>query len=204
MSSNNNRAIVDVIIPAFNEESSIAKVIEEIPNNEVREVIVVNNNSTDMTAARAKNAGAVVLDEKKQGYGNACLKGIDFLRNKEVKPDIVAFLDSDHSDKPEELPSILSPLKNNEADIVIGSRVLGNREIGSMLPQQIFGNRLATFLLRLFYGVKYTDLGPFRAITYEKLNAIGMKDRTYGWTVEMQSKAAKQQLIYKEVPVSYR
>ena len=199
-----NNPIVDVIIPAFNEENSVGNVVNDLPSAIIREIIVINNNSTDKTAINAKNAGATVLEEKNMGYGNACLKGIAHINKKETKPDIVVFLDADYSDYPEQIVAIIHPIIKQNMDMVIGSRALGNLEKGSMTPQQIFGNWLATFLLKLFYGVKYTDLGPFRAIKYDGLMALEMKDKTYGWTVEMQVKAAKQHLNACEVPVNYR
>jgi glycosyltransferase involved in cell wall biosynthesis len=199
-----SKPIIDVIIPAFNEENSVGKVVHDIPKGLIREVIVVNNNSTDKTARNAQAAGALVLEEKKKGYGNACLKGMDHIAQKEIKPDLVVFLDADYSDYPEEMIAVIAPILDQQMDMVIGSRALGKLEKGSMTPQQVFGNWLATFLLKLFYRVNYTDLGPFRAIKYSSLIALGMKDKTYGWTVEMQVKAAKQQLKTCEVPVSYR
>ncbi len=199
-----NNPIIDVIIPAFNEENSVGNVVKDIPKNLVREIIVVNNNSTDKTAVNATNAGALVLEEKRMGYGNACLKGIEHITQKETKPNIVVFLDADYSDYPEEMIDLITPIINGDMDMVIGSRALGNLEKGSMTPQQVFGNWLATFLLKLFYGVRYTDLGPFRAIKYNSLIALGMKDKTYGWTVEMQVKAAKQKMKTCEIPVNYR
>lgn len=197
-------AIIDVIIPAHNEESSIAKVVKEIPQGLVREVIVVSNNSTDDTAGIAGRAGATVLVEEEMGYGNACLKGIDYIISKNVAPDILVFLDGDHSDYPEEMPALLEPILQKDFDMVIGSRALGRREAGSMTPQQIFGNWLATSLMRLFYRVRFTDLGPFRAIRYDSLINLGMNDRNYGWTIEMQVKAVRNKLKTCEVPVSYR
>ena len=197
-------AVVDVIIPAFNEENSIKEVLRDIPMDIVREVIVVNNNSNDDTAINAKEGGATVLDEKQQGYGFACLKGIDYLTKKTEKPDIVVFLDADYSDYPQEMSLVIQPILEQNMDMVIGSRALGDREKGSMTPQQVFGNWLATTLIKLFYGVKYTDLGPFRAIRFDSLIAIGMKDQTYGWTVEMQLKVAKHKMKACEVPVNYR
>lgn len=195
---------ITVIIPAYNEEKSIGLVINDIPKNLVHEIIVVNNNSTDQTAAKAQEAGATVLHQPLQGYGNACLKGLAFVQESEKKPDIVVFLDADYSDHPEEMEKLLTPIFNQKAQMVIGSRALGNREKNSMMPQQIFGNLLATKLLYLFYGVKYTDLGPFRAITYTALTQINMQDKTYGWTVEMQLKAAKLKIPTTEIAVSYR
>lgn len=195
---------VSVIIPAFNEENGVGQVIAEIPKDVVDEIIVVNNNSTDNTETIARNAGATVLREPIPGYGRACLKGIDYLKKHEQKTTIVVFLDADHSDYPEELRQLIKPLVEGNADLVIGSRALGNKEKGSMTPQQIFGNWLATRLLKLFYKVSFTDLGPFRAIRYDKLLQLNMEDKTYGWTVEMQLKAAKQKLRCVEMPVRYR
>ena len=198
--------LIDVIIPAFNEEQSIAKVLAEIPEGLVREVIVVDNNSTDHTGEVARAAGATVLREPRHGYGHACLAGMahSFARPAAEQADIIVFLDGDHSDYPEEMPLLLAPILRGEADMVIGSRALGQRETGSMMPQQIFGNWLATSLLRRLYGAHFTDLGPFRAIRREALQRIGMADTTYGWTVEMQLKAAKLKLRNTEVPVRYR
>lgn len=193
-----------VIIPAFNEENAVGNVIKDIPKNIVSEIIVVNNNSNDLTKANAKAAGAIVIDEPKQGYGNACLKGLAFVAQMNIKPDIIVFIDADYSDYPQELELLIKPILTNNIDMVIGSRVLGKREKKSMLPQQIFGNWLATSLLKLFYKVSYTDLGPFRAIKYQQLLVLNMNDKTYGWTVEMQLKAAKHKLKITEVPVSYR
>jgi glycosyltransferase involved in cell wall biosynthesis len=193
-----------VIIPAFNEENSVQKVIRDIPKDLVLEVVVVNNNSNDLTSEKAEAAGATVLHETRQGYGFACLKGIEYIKNKNPPPDVVVFIDADYSDHPEEMPQLVAPILRGDCDLVIGSRALGNRERGAMLPQQIFGNWLATTLLRWFYGTTFTDLGPFRAIRFDSLMAIGMQDQTYGWTVEMQLKAAKLKLRCAEVPVSYR
>lgn len=198
------KPIIDVIIPAFNEENSVGNVVNDIPKELVREIIVVNNNSTDDTAINAKNTGATVLTEPNMGYGNACLKGMAYIADKQMKPDIIVFLDADYSDYPEEMVDVLEPIINQNMEMVIGSRALGNLEKGSMTPQQVFGNWLATFLLKLFYGVRYTDLGPFRAIKYSGLLALEMKDKTYGWTVEMQVKAAKHKMKTCEVPVNYR
>jgi len=192
-----------VIIPAFNEENGVGQVIREIPREFVKEIIVVNNNSTDNTERIAKEAGATVLREPIPGYGRACLKGIDYLKQMNPKPEIVIFLDADHSDYPEEIPTLLKSIFEG-ADLVIGSRALGKKEQGAMTPQQIFGNWLATRLLDLFYGVKFTDLGPFRAIKYTTLIELDMQDKTYGWTVEMQLKAAKNGFRCVEVPVRYR
>ncbi|SEU08459.1 glycosyltransferase family 2 protein [Hymenobacter actinosclerus] len=197
---------IDVIIPAFNEEQSIARVLAEIPAGLVREVIVVDNNSHDQTGAVAAAAGATVLREPRPGYGHACLAGMAhaFARPAAEQADIIVFLDGDYSDFPADMTALVQPIVRNEADMVIGSRALGERQAGSMLPQQLFGNWLATTLLRWFYGARFTDLGPFRAIRREALQRIGMQDTTYGWTVEMQLKAAKLQLRSVEVPVRYR
>ena len=194
---------IKVIIPAYNEQDSIANVIHDILKT-VDEVIVVSNNSTDATEANAKNAGATVQTENRKGYGYACLKGLDYISKQESQPDIVVFLDGDYSDFPEELTKIVAPIIDNNTDFVVGARVKELRELGSMTPQQVFGNWLATFLMKVFFGAKFTDLGPFRAIKYDKLLALKMEDKTYGWTVEMQLKALKQKLTYIEIPVNYR
>ncbi|MCB0505589.1 MAG: glycosyltransferase family 2 protein [Cyclobacteriaceae bacterium] len=196
--------VIRVIIPALNEEKSIAKVINEIPEKLVKEIIVCDNNSADKTSEEAKKAGATVLLEKEKGYGASCLKGINYINNLEEKTDIVVFLDGDYSDYPEEMYQLVAPIQNDEADMVIGSRALGIKEKGSLTPQQVFGNWLATKMLKAFYGVHFTDLGPFRAIKLDTLNLLNMQDRNYGWTVEMQIKAAKQKIRSIEVPVSYR
>jgi len=190
-----------VIIPAFNEEESLPKVIADIPKF-VDEIIVVNNGSIDKTADVAMKSGATVLTEMEKGYGAACLKAIDYISDKNY--DIVVFLDGDYSDHPEEMNLIVEPIIKSGLDLVIGSRMLGKRESGAMLPQAIFGNWLATFLIKLFWGYKFTDLGPFRAIKYSSLINLNMRDRNFGWTVEMQIKAAKQKLRTIEVPVRYR
>jgi len=197
------QAIITVIIPAYNEQDSIANVVNDIPEI-VNEIIVINNNSTDNTAINAKNAGATVLYESRKGYGYACLKGLDYIENQKTKPEIVVFLDGDYSDYPAQLTELISPIITKNIDFVLGARVKEQRELGAMTPQQIFGNWLATSLMKLFFGATFTDLGPFRAIKYEKLMALKMEDKTYGWTVEMQLKALKQQLTYLEIPVRYR
>ncbi|ADF54502.1 glycosyltransferase family 2 protein [Zunongwangia profunda] len=196
-------SIIKVIIPAYNEADSIAKVIAEIPNI-VDEVIVVSNNSTDDTEKNAQTAGATVLQEKRKGYGYACLKGMDYIANQNSTPDIIVFLDGDYSDYPSELTKIIAPIQQKNIDMVIGARVKKWREAGSMTFPQIFGNWLATTLMHLFFGAKFTDLGPFRAIKYEKLLKLNMQDKTYGWTIEMQLKALKQDFTYVEVPVHYK
>jgi len=195
--------LIKVIIPAYNEQDSIGLVIKDIPND-VDEVIVISNNSTDNTEENAKNAGATVLKESNKGYGYACLKGMDYIAKQAEKPDIIVFLDGDYSDYPEQLTEITAPILEKNMDMVIGARVKELREKGAMTPQQVFGNGLATFLMKLFFGANFTDLGPFRAIKYDKLLALQMQDKTYGWTVEMQLKALKQNLSYVEIPVKYR
>ncbi|RSC94819.1 glycosyltransferase family 2 protein [Tenacibaculum singaporense] len=196
-------SLIKVIIPAYNEQDSITHVINDIPSV-VDEVIVISNNSTDNTEVNAKNAGATVLTESRKGYGYACLKGMEYISIKNEKPNIVVFLDGDYSDYPEQLTELVAPIMNDNIDFVIGARVQRLREKGSMTPQQVFGNWLATTLMKLFFGAKFTDLGPFRAIKYDKLLALNMEDKTYGWTVEMQLKALKQKLTYTEIPMKYR
>lgn len=191
-----------VIIPAFNEAKSIDKVIREIPQDIVDEIVVVNNNSSDETSKVARQAGATVLDETRQGYGFACLKGIEYA--KKQNPDIIVFLDADYSDYPEEMRLLIKPIIDEDYDMVIGSRALGERQAGSMTIPQIFGNWLATTLLKIFYSVEYSDLGPFRAIKFDKLIALKMQDTTYGWTVEMQLKAAKMKMKTNEIAVNYK
>ena len=194
---------VTVIIPAYNEEGSIAKVIKEIPSL-VNEIIVVNNCSTDKTATVAATAGATVLDENRMGYGYACLKGIEHAARQQSPPEVVVFLDGDFSDYPVELIKIIAPIQNNEVDFVVGARVKELREEGSMTPQQIFGNWLACFLMKGLFNSTFTDLGPFRAIKWETLQSLKMSDKTYGWTVEMQLKVLRQKISHKEIPVSYK
>lgn len=195
-----------VIIPAFNEAESIGKVVGDIPAGLVKEVVVVNNSSTDATEANARQAGATVIREDQKGYGFACLAGIAYANAKQgaERPDIIVFIDGDYSDYPSQMGELVQPIEQDGYDFVIGSRSLGNREKGSMMPQQVFGNWLATTLLKLFYRVKYTDLGPFRAIRFDKLQELEMEDQTFGWTVEMQLKAAKKKYKITEVPVNYR
>ena len=200
---NRSGSIIKVIIPAYNEEDSIGLVIRDIPDS-VHEIIVVNNNSSDATEKNAKDAGATVLSEPKPGYGNACLKGIDYIKQQKTETDIVVFLDGDYSDYPEELSKIVAPIIEKNIDFVIGSRVKKFREKGAMQPQQIFGNWLATFLMHLFFKSKFTDLGPFRAIKFDTLMSLKMEDPTYGWTVEMQLKILKQRFTYEEIPIKYR
>lgn len=197
--------VIDVIIPAYNEGRAIGKVIRDIPIPLVRRVIVCNNNSTDDTAAMATAAGAIVTDQPKPGYGNACLAGLAYIHQSTTvtPPDILVFMDGDYSDHPDELPRLIEPILRGK-DLVIGSRTLGNVQQGSLTIPQRFGNWLATRLIRLFYGYRFTDLGPFRAIRWNKLTQLNMQDPDFGWTVEMQVKALQHQLACAEVPVSYR
>jgi glycosyltransferase involved in cell wall biosynthesis len=195
---------VKVIIPAFNEQNAVGLVIDQIPKSLVSEIIIVDNGSTDDTCEVAESKGATVLKESIRGYGQACFCGMTHIANQIDKPDIVVFLDGDHSDYPDEMEKLLTPIISNNVDLVIGSRAKGQKEAGSMTPQQIFGNKLATTLIKFFYGISYSDLGPFRAVKYESLLAIDMQDRTYGWTVEMQLKAAKLKMNIVEIPVNYR
>jgi len=196
--------LVSVIIPAFNEEKAIHKVIRNIPSDLITEIVVIDNGSTDLTSRVAKHAGATVLVEKEKGYGSACLKGIEYLKNKTSPPDIVIFLDSDYSDFPEQMDQLIDPIINHDFDFVIGSRSLGVSEKGSMTIPQIIGNKIAAFMMKILFKAEFSDLGPFRAIKFDKLLDLKMKDRNYGWTVEMQVKAVKQNLKYTEVPVDYR
>lgn len=193
-----------VIIPAVNEEGSIGKVVDEIPKDLVSDILVCNNGSTDKTKEVAEAAGAIVLEEMRPGYGWACLKGMEYASQMTEKPDIICFIDGDFSDYPSEMELVVKPIIEDGIDMVIGSRALGKKEKGSMTFPQRFGNWLATRLMRLFHKVRYTDLGPFRAIKYDKLMDLGMVDKTYGWTIEMQIKAAKKKLTYCEVPVNYK
>ncbi len=196
--------VVDVIIPVYNEAESIGKVIEDIPMQSIRHVIVCNNGSTDLTAEVAAKKGAIVVYEPNKGYGNACLKGMEYIALQKEKPDIIVFIDGDYSDFPQEMSELIRPIHENSMDLVIGSREKGVKENGAMMPQQIFGNWLATTLIKIIYNYHFTDLGPFRAIKYDQLVAMQMADKTYGWTVEMQVKASKMKMKTVEVPVSYR
>jgi len=196
--------VIDVIIPAYNEEGSIAKVVREIPKTWVRSVVVANNASTDNTKSLAIEAGAIVVDQPQKGYGSACLKAMEYIAKAETAPEIVVFLDGDYSDYPEQLPDLIRPIVEKDMDLVIGSRARGNMASGSMTPQQIFGNWLATNLIKMIYGYEFTDLGPFRAIKYSKLLDLEMADKDFGWTAEMQVKAAKKKFNCDEVPVNYR
>ena len=197
---------VVVVIPALNEEASLPLVLRDLPA--VGRVIVVDNGSTDKTADVARRGGATVISEPERGYGAACLCGLAAIEESNVAgvapPRIIVFLDADYSDHPERLPELVEPIDKNTADLVLGSRLLGQREPGAMPVQSIFGNWLASSLMRVLFGVRYTDLGPFRAIDYQRLKQLGMTDRNFGWTVEMQIKAARHNLRIAEVPVPYR
>ena len=197
---------VDVVIPAYNEEQSLPLVLKDLPK--VRNVIVANNDSSDRTATVAEEMGAIVAFESQRGYGSACLKGLATIRERieagENEPKVVVFLDADYSDHPECLTDLVQPIFAGEADFVLGSRILGEREPGAMPMQSIYGNKLACFLMRWLFGIKYTDLGPFRAIDYQSLCSLGMIDENFGWTIEMQIKAARAKLRIKEIPIPYR
>ncbi len=191
-----------VIIPAFNEADAIGQVIGDIPSGLATEVIVVNNASTDATEKNASAAGATVVDEPRRGYGFACLCGLAYASSQ--NPDIIVFLDGDYSDHPNEMSSLIQPIQSGTHDLVIGSRTRGISERGALLPQARWGNRLACILMQWIWGVKYSDLGPFRAIRYQSLMKLNMRDPTFGWTIEMQIKAYLAGLRITEVPVSYR
>ncbi|MEM8875514.1 MAG: glycosyltransferase family 2 protein [Planctomycetota bacterium] len=197
-----NRADVVVVIPAWNEEGSIGRVIDALPRRWHRAVVVADNNSTDYTAEVARKFGATVVPAPRQGYGSACLAGLAEVRKN--PPAVVAFIDADFSDHPEQLEEIVDPILSDKADFVLGSRMLLDQPKGALLPQAIFGNWLACTLMRVLFRQKYTDLGPFRAIAWDKLEALNMVDTNFGWTVEMQIKAARQKLRIREVPVKYR
>jgi glycosyltransferase involved in cell wall biosynthesis len=191
---------VTLVIPALNEEASLPRVLDALPRGLLHEIVVVDNGCTDGTPDVARERGARVVSEPRRGYGSACLAGIAAAD----APDVIAFIDADFSDHPGELPLVLAPILDGTADLVVGSRVTGRRERGALLPQARFGNWLATRLMRWFWGVPFTDLGPFRAVRADALQRIGMRDREFGWTVEMQVKAARLGLRCVEVPVSYR
>jgi glycosyltransferase involved in cell wall biosynthesis len=201
--SNATPGAVDVVIPAFNEERSLPLVLSSLPHPPIRRVVVTDNASTDATARVAREGGAEVVLETRRGYGSACLAGLDHLR-RTGPPDVVVFVDADFSDHPEELPSLIAPILAGEADLVIGSRILGRREPGALLPQARAGNFVACWMIRLLYGHRFTDLGPFRAVTWEALERMKMADTNFGWTAEMQVKAVRLGLRSTEVPVSYR
>lgn len=197
---------ITVVIPALDEAASLPLVLGDLPP--VRRVIVVDNGSTDETAAVAFAHGATVVHEPKRGYGTACLRGLAAIAESvdagEPPPQVVAFLDADYSDHPELLPQLVRPILSGRAEFVLGSRLQGQREAGAMPPASVFGNRLACFLMRHLFRARYTDLGPFRAIHYKALQGLGMCDRNFGWTIEMQIKAAQARLRIVEVPVPYR
>lgn len=196
-----NRKKIAVIIPVLNEEKTLQLVLNDIPRDIVNEVVVVDNGSTDRTPSIAKEWGATVLFEPRRGYGYPCLKGIEYLKTKNI--DILVFLDGNYSDHPDEMVRLIEPIINEDYDLVIGSRVMGEVEVGALRLPVRFGNQLAVILIRLLYGFKYTDLGPFRAIRFKRLLELDMHDNL-GWTVEMQVKAVKKRFRIKEVPVSYR
>jgi glycosyltransferase involved in cell wall biosynthesis len=196
--------IVDVVVPALNEQRAITRVLADLPADRVRRVVVVDNASSDATARRAEAAGASVVYEPVRGYGSACLRGIRALAEGGLPPDVVVFVDADYSDHPDELTQLVEPLAAGRADFVVGSRTLGEREPGSLLPQARFGNWLAAWLIRRLYGMRVTDLGPFRAIRWSTLMDLDMADADFGWTAEMQVKAARAGVRYVEVPASYR
>lgn len=191
---------VVAIVPALNEEGSIGQVVASVPRDLVTEVIVVDNGSTDRTAEVASRAGARVVTEPERGYGAACKAGLDATPD----ADILVYLDGDASDQPEELVHVLLPVVRGEADLVIGSRLLGWREAGAMPPHAVFGNWLTARLVRFLYGVRISDLGSFRAIRRRDLVALAMRERTYGWPVEMIVKAAKRRYRIREVPVTHK
>jgi glycosyltransferase involved in cell wall biosynthesis len=193
-----------VIIPALNEERAIGSVLAHIPSDVAAEVVVVDNNSSDSTAKIAYNLGATVVRETRQGYGYACLKGIEYIMSRHRRTDIVVFLDADYSDCPEEMTELIKPIIEQNYDMVLGSRLLGRHKKGAMPWHQVLGNQLSTAFINALYNVRYTDLGPFRAIKFDKLLGLHMAEKRYGWTAEMQAKAAKQRLRCLEIPVSYR
>jgi glycosyltransferase involved in cell wall biosynthesis len=203
--TDNKTPRIVVVIPAWNEEKSIGRVIADLPKDLVTQIIVADNNSRDSTADVARRAGATVVPAPRQGYGSACLAALAHIeQGRDEQPDIVAFIDADYSDFPDQLPLVVTPLLANEADFVIGSRMLKPQPAGALLPQAIFGNKLACFLMRLLFRQRYTDLGPFRAITWRALKELHMRDPNYGWTVEMQIKAARHKLRIREVAIDYR
>lgn len=194
--------IVDVVIPVLNEEAALPKVLQALPKDLIRKVVVVDNGSIDNSGAVAEKLGAHVILEPRQGYGRAVWSGIEYLMAD--PPEVVVFCDGDAADDPTELYSLLDPIKNKNADLVIGSRMKGNLQAGSMSPAQRIGNILVPILLRILYKASYSDLGPFRAIKWQQLMDLKLVDRGFGFTVEMQIKAARNQLQIAEVPVSYR
>ena len=194
---------IDVVSPVYNEADSLPLVLADIPRPLVRRVVCADNNSTDGSAEIARAHGAEVVPAPVQGYGSACLAAIDHLR-RTGPPDVLVFLDADYSDHPEELPDVVAPILEGRAEVVIGSRILGRREQGALLPQARAGNLVACTLIRLLYGHRYTDLGPFRAIRWDAYERLAMQDPNFGWTAEMQVKALRRKMRVVEVPVSYR
>lgn len=190
---------IGVVIPALNEERAIGRVVADIPPW-VDDIIVADNGSCDATAAVAKGAGARIITERERGYGAACQAGIHALNS----PDIIVFLDGDYSDCPNEMSALVDPILSGRADFVVGARVSGKRQRGALTPQQRFGNWLACRLIGRIWGTAFSDLGPFRAIRADILKTLNLQERAYGWTVEMQLRAAENGLRYLEVPVSYR
>lgn len=195
---NNKR--ISVLIPAFNEEKSIARVIKELPKGFVDEIVVIDNGSTDATREVALRQGTKVVEERRRGYGSACLKGLASIG----ETDIVVILDGDYSDYPEQITRLVEPIASGKADFVIGSRVLGETEDGALTPQQYWGNKLAVFLIYRIFSYRFTDMGPFRAIRFESLKNLNMTDKDFGWNAEMQVKAVRYGLKIIEVPVDYR
>ena len=191
---------ISVVIPAFNEEQAIGDVVRAVPAEGVREIIVVDNGSSDDTARQASAAGARVIQEPRPGYGSACLAGA----RAAAEADVIVFLDGDRSDNPEQLPEIAGPVLENRADLVIGSRIAGVLEKGAMPLHGRLGNRFIAFLLRLLYGATITDIGSFRAIKARTLRDLNMEQMTYGWPVEMVVKAARNGLKIQSVPINYR
>ncbi len=202
MTKTNRLQDITVIIPVLNEEASIGLVLADLPDDLVSRVIVVDNGSTDQTGAVASNAGAIVVKERQRGYGAACLRGMAEARK--YHPDLIVFLDGDYSDHPEDLALLVKPILEDNYDMVIGSRMLGRREPGALPIQSLVGNYMVPRIIRLLYGHHYTDLGPFRAIRYDRLLDLNMEDTNYGWTVEMQIKAAQKKYRTVDVPVQYR
>ncbi|MEL7058412.1 MAG: glycosyltransferase family 2 protein [Acidobacteriota bacterium] len=194
---------IDVVLPALDEERSLPLVLGDLPRDRIRRIVVADNGSADRTAEVARELGAEVVPAARRGYGSACLAGLGHLRDTGA-PDIVVFLDADYSDHPDELGQVVAPILSGEADLVIGSRLLGRREPGALLPQARVGNVIACTLIRCLYGHRYTDLGPFRAIRWSALERLDMRDPDFGWTAEMQVKAVRLSLRVVEVPVSYR
>jgi glycosyltransferase involved in cell wall biosynthesis len=203
-SHSRGRSEIIVVIPAFNEEAAIGKVLAEIPENVVSGVVVVNNNSSDETAEIARKSGAIVLDEPRQGYGFACRKGLEYLSSRPQKPDIVVYMDADYADNPREISELVRPIVEQDFDLVIGARTKAKREKNAMPFQQILGNWLGVKIIRLLYRFKFNDLGPFRAIKFDCLTMLNLTSTTYGWPVEMQLKAVKKNFRIVEVPVSCR